>query len=169
MVFMIHFTHNKINLIFCFNSGVGQVSKFSLFHGNSKQSKLDVAKVSRHFMDKVTKNYLENMKASDIIEVIKEDNMNKLDSNEDKEQNLNMTELQLIDDATDSQLSRFEELPLDENRVEEEAIKDDPRAYGDTMEFIKNDNESYMSQDYTEEEGPELKSNDELITISTYQ
>ena len=139
------------------------MSKFSLFHGNSKEIKLDVAKVSRHFMNKVTKNYLENMKASDIIEIVEEATYN-LDSNEDEGQNLNVTELQLIENSTYSQLSRLEELP-----IEEEIIKDDPRAYGDTMEFIKNYNESYISEDYIEEDSPELKSNDELITMSTYQ
>ena len=67
-----------------FDLGVGKVSKFSLFHGNSKQSKLNVKKVSEHFMKKVTKNYLENMKASDLIEKIS--NYTSFEFNDDEKE-----------------------------------------------------------------------------------
>ena len=47
-----------------FYAGVGKVSKFSLFHGGSKQKPLNVAKIADTFMKKVTKNYIDNMRKS---------------------------------------------------------------------------------------------------------
>ena len=168
-----------VRIFFCFDFsnyfdlGVGKVSKFSLFHGNSKQSKLNVKKVSEHFMKKVTKNYLENMKASDLIEKISnytsfEFNDDEKEPNEDIEENMNLTKLEFMNKINNSQLSRLEELPLNEKNLEE-SIMDNVRAYGDTMEFFKNDNDNYTSDTVLEGEDPELKSNGELITMSTYE
>ena len=40
------------------------MSKFSLFHGGSKQKQLNVAKIADTFMKKVTKSYIDNMRKS---------------------------------------------------------------------------------------------------------
>ena len=40
------------------------MSKFSLFHGGSKQKPLNVAKIADTFMKKVTKIYIDNMRKS---------------------------------------------------------------------------------------------------------
>merc|ERR550532_639519 len=55
--------------------GVGKVSQFSLFHGNPKQKKLNTAKITEHFMRKVSNGYIDNMKT------LLKDNLDKEDVN----------------------------------------------------------------------------------------
>ena len=59
------------------------MSKFSLFHGGSKQKQLNVAKIADTFMKKVTKSYIDNMRKSSERHRQEETNHNNEDNLDD--------------------------------------------------------------------------------------
>ena len=112
-----------------FDAGVGKVSQFSLFHGNPKQKKLDTAKITEHFMRKVSNSYIDNMKT------LLKDNLDKEDVN------LDIYSVNEINGENNSHQNETEAVDEEASNVKEHDKQNDidimAETYGDNMEFFE--------------------------------
>ena len=109
-----------------FYAGVGKVSKFSLFHGGSKQKPLNVAKIADTFMKKVTKNYIDNMRKSSERHRQEESHHNEDDSDDNNS-------AQATTMVYDLEIENKEENGDDTVVKKEVIVYDDPNNDVDTL------------------------------------
>ena len=142
-----------------FYAGVGKVSQFSLFHGNPKQKKLNTAKITEHFMRKVSNSYIDNMKT------LLKDNLDKEDVNLEtvneiiRENYSHLNETEAIDEEASNVIEHDAQNDLD-NTAE---------TYGDNMEFFESRAIYNEALQHVINERESLTRNyDNSLTMSTY-
>ena len=142
-----------------FDAGVGKVSQFSLFHGNPKQKKLNTAKITEHFMRKVSNSYIDNMKT------LLKDNLDKEDVNLEtvneiiRENYSHLNETEAIDEEASNVIEHDAQIDLD-NTAE---------TYGDNMEFFESRTVYNEALQHVINERESLTRNyDDSLTMSTY-
>ena len=142
-----------------FDAGVGKVSQFSLFHGNPKQKKLNTAKITEHFMRKVSNSYIDNMKT------LLKDNLDKEDVN-----------LESVNEIIRENYSHLNETEADDeeasNVIEHDAqnnLDNMAETYGDNMEFFESRTIYNEALQHVINERESLTRNyDNSLTMSTY-
>ena len=141
-----------------FGAGVGKVSQFSLFHGNSKQKKLNTAKITEHFMRKVSNSYIDNMKTLLKDDLDKED-VNLESVNEIiRENDSHLNETEAVDEEASRVIEHDTQNSLDNNIAE---------TYGDNMEFFESKTIFNEALQHVINER-ELLNYDNSLTMSTY-
>ena len=149
--------------------GVGKVSKFSLFHGNVKQKKLNTAKIADSFMRKVSKSYIDNMKTKDNLKNedvnLEFEIVNEVSADYDHEEETE--EVSVVEEASNDTDCSNNDIVTDRDRQND--FDNMAETYGDNMEFF--DVESTYNepvQDFIEEREFLITDLENSFTMSTY-